>query len=81
MTPAGRKLLARALALPESERLELASELIASADGPPDADWEAAWSKEIERRIKRADSGLSRGEDADVVLERIRKKLRRPRRR
>jgi hypothetical protein len=29
--------------LPEDERLELASEIIASVDVPRDADWDAAW--------------------------------------
>jgi hypothetical protein len=37
MTDAAKKLLEAASALPEDERLELASELIASVDGPPTA--------------------------------------------
>ena len=54
MTDAAKKLLEAASALPEDERLELASELIASVDGPPDADWESAWLAEIDRRVKAA---------------------------
>ena len=42
MSEAARKLLQEVLNLPEDERLELASEIIASVDGPGDAGWEAA---------------------------------------
>lgn len=44
------KLLDQALALSEDERLALASELIASVDGPPDAGWDEAWQAELIRR-------------------------------
>jgi putative addiction module component (TIGR02574 family) len=54
MTRASKRLLDDALSLPEEDRLELASELIASVDGPPDGDWEAAWTAEIDRRIAAA---------------------------
>jgi hypothetical protein len=37
------------LALPEAERLELASEIIASVDGPRDTDWETVWLNELDR--------------------------------
>lgn len=55
MTRSSKAVFDEALALPEEDRLELASELIASVDGPPDADWEAAWTAEIDRRIAAAD--------------------------
>lgn len=45
-----RELFSAALALPESERLELASNLIASVEGPGDPDWEEAWIEEIDHR-------------------------------
>jgi putative addiction module component (TIGR02574 family) len=54
MGNAARKLLDEALSLSEGERLEIASELIASVDGPPDADWEAAWLAELDRRVEAA---------------------------
>jgi len=54
MTDAAKKLLEAASALPEDERLELASELIASVDGPPDGDWESAWVAELDRRVEAA---------------------------
>jgi putative addiction module component (TIGR02574 family) len=67
-----------ALALPEEDRLELASELIASVDGPPDADWEAAWTAEIDRRIAAADrTGAPAGDWTEVrarVLAQLGKK-------
>ncbi len=61
MTSSARKLLDEVLALPEGERIEIASEILASVDGPPDADWEAAWSTELDRR---ADAARKRGEPA-----------------
>lgn len=78
MTGSARKLLQEVLALPEDERLELASEIIASVDGSPDADWEAAWLAELDRR---ADAAKARGETASEwsdVRARILKRLGRP---
>ena len=40
------------LRLSEGERLELATELIASVDGPADADWDALWLAELDRRLE-----------------------------
>ena len=54
MTDAAKKLLEAASALSEDERLALASELIASVDGPPDSDWESAWLAELDRRVEAA---------------------------
>jgi len=54
MIDSAKKLLEAASALPEDERLELASELIASVDGPPDSDWESAWLAELDRRVQAA---------------------------
>ncbi len=75
MTDRGQKLLADALSLPESERAELARELIASLDGAPDPDAEELWAEEIRRRIDEHDKDPSRAEDWRVVKERIEKKL------
>lgn len=54
MTNTACKLLDDVLLLPEDERLELASEIIASVDGPPDAHWEQAWLAELDRRVHAA---------------------------
>ena len=50
-----------ALSLDEAERLQLASELIDSVEGPTDPDWDAAWSKELDRRLDEADRTGDRG--------------------
>jgi putative addiction module component (TIGR02574 family) len=50
MTDRARKLLHDALDLPVGERAELVANLLASLDGEPEADVEAAWAAEVERR-------------------------------
>ena len=77
MSPKARDVLRSALSLPKKDRARLAAELIASFDGPPDPDVDAAWAVEIERRCRRVISGESKGEDAEVVLARLERKLRR----
>ena len=65
----------KAVQLPEEERAELVAELIASLDGPADADVEAAWQQEIERRagqIERGEVTLIPGEE---VFARLRRRL------
>lgn len=75
MSEAARKLLDEVLALPEDERLELASEIIASVDGPRDADWEASWLAELDRRVDRAkargESGLDWTDARSQILKRL----------
>jgi hypothetical protein len=61
MSKTGQKVLDEALQLDLPERAELAAELLASLDGEPDADVEAAWAAEIERRATRARSGEDAG--------------------
>ena len=60
MSDAARKILQDVLTLPEDERLELAS-------GPRDADWDAAWLAELDRRTEAAkDRGESGADWTDV---------------
>jgi hypothetical protein len=69
------KLLDQALALPEDERLAIASGLIASVDGPPDSGWDDAWQAEL---VKREEAAAAREEPApewSVVRARILAKL------
>ena len=40
---------AAALQLDEQERLELATKLLESVEGPPDPEWERAWIEELDR--------------------------------
>ena len=61
MSKTSEKVLAEALQLDLSDRAELAAELLASLDGEPDKDVEAAWAAEIERRAERARSGEDAG--------------------
>ena len=75
MGRAGEKLLEDALKLDLSERAELAAELLASLDGEPDADVEAAWAAEIEKRAARARSGADSGRPWSEVQDRIRNRL------
>jgi putative addiction module component (TIGR02574 family) len=52
-----QQLLQSALALPETERAELAASLIRSLDAEPDAEVDAAWAAEIQRRVESIDKG------------------------
>ena len=72
MSKTGEKLLEDAMKLGLPERAELAAELIASLDGEPDQDTEAAWAAEIERRAIRARSGDDTGTPWAEVRGRIR---------
>lgn len=67
--------LAEALRLEAAERAELAAELIASLDGPPDEDVEAAWAAELERRVALIDAGVVKLEPWSEVKRRIRQEI------
>ncbi|MDX2089074.1 MAG: addiction module protein [Kofleriaceae bacterium] len=71
MTDRARKLLHDAMELPLPERAELAADLLASLDGEPEADVEAAWASEIERRAREAIANP----DDDVAWETVRDEL------
>ncbi len=77
MSDTTRQVIEQALRLPVKERAEIAAELLASIDGEGDADAEAAWAAEIERRARRAIAGDSKGTDWQVVRGRLRAKVRR----
>ncbi len=64
-----------ALELPLDERAELAAELLASLDGKPDAEVEAAWAKEIERRARRVLSEGSVGRSWEEIRDEVRRNL------
>jgi putative addiction module component (TIGR02574 family) len=57
MKPAHKKVVEEALRLPAAARAALAGHLIESLDGSVDEDAEAAWSKEIARRIDELGKG------------------------
>lgn len=75
MTVENQRLLSDALLLPEKDRAELASLIIASLDGPPDLDAESLWAEEIIRRAQELEKDPSRAEDWEVVKARIKQKL------
>ena len=75
MSNASRKLLQDALALPDDERLELASESRANVDVPRDAAWEAAWLTELDRRSDAVNPRGESGADWTDVRLRIVKRL------
>lgn len=72
MSKTAQEVLHEALELNLVDRAELAAELLASLDGQPDEDAEAAWAAEVERRAARARSG----EDADKPWVEVRDQVR-----
>jgi putative addiction module component (TIGR02574 family) len=79
MTPDARRLKEQALALPEGDRLELATELLASV-GPAgedvtQAEWERLWLAEADRRWREIEEGRARTVAAEDVLREIKAKF------
>jgi putative addiction module component (TIGR02574 family) len=58
----------RARALSAEDRARLADELLASLEEPAQADAEAAWDKEISRRVEEIKSGKAKLIPADEVF-------------
>ena len=71
------EVLADALRLDLGSRAKIVSELLASLDGPPDPDAEAAWEEEIRRRVAEIEAGGAKLEPWDDVRRRIESELRR----
>jgi putative addiction module component (TIGR02574 family) len=71
------ELSARAKALSAEERARLAEELLESLQGEADADAEAAWDREIERRVAEIESGAVRLIPAEEVHAEVRRLIRR----
>jgi putative addiction module component (TIGR02574 family) len=70
------KLRTEALDLSESERAELAHELITSLDGPADPDVENAWSAEISKRLNAIENGTATTMSGDEVLRAMARRIR-----
>ncbi len=64
-----------ALGLPESDRAELAHDLVASLDGPTDPSAPQDWDAEISRRLNDIDSGAANLIDRQEFSRRMRKRL------
>jgi putative addiction module component (TIGR02574 family) len=76
MASSSRQLEAKVLGLSPRERARLAERLISSLDEEVDADAEAAWIREGERRLDELDSGKAKGRAAAGVFRRARAALR-----
>jgi putative addiction module component (TIGR02574 family) len=57
--------------LSEKDRADLAGLLIESLEGEPDADVEAAWAAEIERRVAELDAGTVKSIPWEEVRQRL----------
>ena len=57
MSPRADRLFQDALSLPDRERADLAGRLIDTLDSGADADAQAAWAVEVERRLAELDAG------------------------
>ncbi len=69
------KVRSEALNLSQSERAELAHNLVASLDGPADPDVEDAWDAEILRRLTEIESGTAELVDRDELRRRMRARM------
>ncbi len=72
MTPKAQQVLREALSLPPKTRADIAGTLLHSLDVQEDADVEATWAAEIERRIREVELGRVKL----VPWERARRSLR-----
>jgi len=57
MKTTARSILDAALRLPAPEQVELATELLAHLEGASEADVDAAWAAEVERRTREIERG------------------------
>lgn len=71
MTQQALDLLQKALSLCEEERADLACSLMDSLDSVVDADAEAAWAEEIERRVADLEAGKEKTVPWDGIQRRI----------
>ena|SRR5437867_542354 len=75
MTKATEAVLADALRLDADSRAQLAAEILASLDGPGDADAEQAWRAEIAQRVADLEAGKLKLESWAEVKRRIEKTI------
>ena len=71
MTESERETIQAALALSPGQRLDLATELIDSVEGPVDPEWEDAWKQELDDRMRAADARTERGTPWSKARKRI----------
>ncbi|MBI5506368.1 MAG: addiction module protein [Deltaproteobacteria bacterium] len=76
MAETTKDLESEALQLPAEARARLAERLLASLDSETDAQLDAIWLAEAERRLDELESGRAIGVSADEVIADARSKLR-----
>ena len=76
MTRTAKEILNAARQLPESERLEIVEELLASFEPTADDDVDAAWATEVERRSREIKEGKVRPAPWEEVKSRARERSR-----
>lgn len=76
MSERADKFITEALKLSQEERARIATQLIASFDGPPDSGASSAWAKEIDGRVDTIRADGARGDDWHIVHDRIAARLR-----
>ena len=69
------RLRSQALELPEADRAVLAHDLVASLDGPPDANASGEWEEEILRRLDEVEAGTARIIDRQEFTRRLRERI------
>jgi len=75
VTKNAERLLDEILRLPELDRAEIAARLIESLEREVDADVDAAWAAEIERRCAALDAGQAVTSDWNDVRRRIEEEI------
>lgn len=75
MTKGAEAVLADALRLDLEARAQVATELLASLDGPADPNTEAAWALEIERRVAAIEAGTVKLEPWEDVKRRVEREI------
>ena len=75
MTKATESILIDVLRLNVKARAKLASEILASLDGPTDPDAAGAWDEEIERRVNALEKGTEKLESWESAKRRIAKEI------
>lgn len=74
MTALAEKLKPQLTTLSSADRAELASYLLESLDGPPDANAAQAWEAELIQRADEVRSGRAQGRPANEVFADLRKR-------
>lgn len=74
MTALAEKLKPQLTTLSSADRAELASYLLESLDGPPDANAAQAWEAELIQRADEVRSGRAQGRPANEVFAELRKR-------